>query len=74
MDACDLVGFLGEDVRVITDDGGFRERTRATAGNGRYLFVEGRPAFAAKNRYSMPDRIAIPIDVSSLNLSRYWSA
>jgi RecA/RadA recombinase len=73
MDACDIIGFLSEDLRVVTDDGGFRERTRATAGNGRYLFVEGRPAFAAKNRYGMPEKLPIPLDFNIENLMRYWT-
>jgi AAA domain len=73
MDACDIIGFLSEDLRVVTDDGGFRERTRATAGNGRYLFVEGRPAFAAKNRYGMPEKLPIPLDFNIETLTRYWT-
>jgi hypothetical protein len=73
MDACDIVGFLAEDLRTITDDGGFRERTRAAAGGGRYLFVEGRPAFAAKNRYGMPEKIQIPLDLNISELTKYWS-
>ena len=73
MDACDIVAFLAEDLRVITDDGGFRERTRATASNGRYLFVEGRPSFAAKNRFAMPEKIAIPMDFNFSELSKFWS-
>ena len=72
MDACDIVGFLSEELRVVTDDGGFRERTRATAGDGRYLFVEGKPAFAAKNRYGMPPKLPIPIDLNIETLTRYW--
>jgi hypothetical protein len=72
MDACDIVGFLSEDLRVVTEDGGFRERTRATAGTGRYLFVEGRPAFSAKNRYAMPERIPVPVDFNIETLARYW--
>jgi AAA domain len=72
MDASDVVGFLAEDLRVITDDGGFRERTRAAAGGGRYLFVEGRPAFAAKNRFAMPEKIAIPLNFDFSELSKYW--
>jgi hypothetical protein len=72
MDACDVVGFLSEDLRVVTDDGGFRERTRATAGNGRYLFVEGRPAFAAKNRYGMAEKIPIPLDLSIETITKHW--
>jgi hypothetical protein len=31
LDCCDLVGFLAEDLRIATDDGGFRERVRATS-------------------------------------------
>jgi len=73
MDVCDIVAFLAEDLRVITDDGGFRERTRATASNGRYLFVEGRPSFAAKNRFAMPEKIAIPMDFNFSELSKFWS-
>ena len=59
LDACDIVGFLAEDLRVITDDGGFRERTRAAGTNARQLFLEGTPAFAAKNRFGMPAKMPI---------------
>jgi len=72
MDACDVVGFLSEDLRVVTDDGGFRERTRATAGNGRFLFVEGRPAFAAKNRYGLPEKLSVPLDFDIGVLLSHW--
>jgi AAA domain len=72
MDAADIVGFLAEDLRVVTDDGGFRERTRAAAGNGRFLFVEGCPAFNAKNRFGMPAKIPIPPNLDIANLTRYW--
>ena len=58
MDACDAVLFLAEDLRVVTDDAGFHERTRASTGSGRFLFTEGRPAFAAKNRFGMPEKIS----------------
>jgi len=74
MDACDVIGFLSEDLRVVTDDGGFRERTRATAGNGRYLFVEGRPAFSAKNRYGLPEKLSIPLDFNIESLTGHWKA
>jgi hypothetical protein len=72
MDASDMVGFLAEDLRVITDDGGFRDRTRASSGDGRYLFVEGRPAFAAKNRFGMPAKVQIPLGLNISELSKYW--
>jgi AAA domain len=72
MDACDIVGFLAEDLRVLTDDGGFRERTRATAVDGRFLFLEGKPSFAAKNRFAMPAKLAIPLNLDFATLSKHW--
>jgi hypothetical protein len=70
MDACDAALFLAEDLRVVTDD---RERTRASAGAGRFLFTEGRPAFAAKNRFGMPEKILLPADFNISDLTKYWS-
>jgi hypothetical protein len=72
LDACDVIGFLAEELRVATDDSGFRERTRATSSNQRLLFVEGCPAFVAKNRYAMPPKIAIPADFDIGELTKYW--
>ena len=72
LDACDIVGFLAEELRIATDDSGFRERTRATSSNGRYLFVEGCPAFVAKNRFAMPPKIAISADFNIGELAKYW--
>jgi hypothetical protein len=72
LDACDVVGFLSGDLRVVTDDSGFRERVRATSSNQRFLFVEGCPAFAAKNRFAMPPKIAIPPDFEIGELTKYW--
>jgi AAA domain-containing protein len=69
---CDIIGFLGEDLRIITDEGGFHERTRAAAADGRFLFVEGKPSFVAKNRFAMPPKIAIPLNLDFGTLSRYW--
>jgi AAA domain len=63
MDACDVVGFLSTDIRTVAEDKGFnQERIRADGGNMRWLFVEGKPAFMAKNRYGMPPKIAIGPD------------
>jgi hypothetical protein len=73
MDACDAIFFLAEDLRVVVDDGGFHERTRASAGSGRYLFTEGRPAFAAKNRFGMPEKIPIASNINISELTKYWS-
>jgi hypothetical protein len=61
-DAADVIGFPAEELRVATDDGGFRERVRASSSNQRFLFVEGTPAYVAKNRYGMPPKIPVPAD------------
>jgi hypothetical protein len=73
LDACDAVFFLAEDLHLVTDGEGFRERTRAAASPQRFLFTEGRPAFAAKNRFGMPEKIPIPLDFDFSNLAQYWA-
>jgi hypothetical protein len=70
LDACDIAGFLAEDLRTSTDD---RDRVRATSSNQRCLFVEGCPAFVAKNRYAMPPKVAIPMDFDIGQLTQHWS-
>src|SRR5215813_3453010 len=60
-DSADLIGFLATDVIIKNEQGGFgRTRARADGGSTRWLHCEGRPAFVAKNRYGMPERIRIP--------------
>jgi hypothetical protein len=73
MDCADAVFFLAEDLRVVTDDSGFRERTRAATDTRRFLFTEGRPAFAAKNRFGMPEKIPIPLDFDFSTIAQYWA-
>lgn len=70
MDACDAVLFISEDLRILTDN---NDRVRASAGPQRYLFCERTPAFAAKNRFAMPSKIALPADFSFDDLARYWA-
>jgi hypothetical protein len=75
MDACDLVGFLSTDIHVVSEDRGFgHERARADGGSQRYLFVEARPAFAAKNRYGMPAKLPIDRDFNIAELTKYFPA
>jgi AAA domain len=60
-DSADLIGFLATDVVIKSEQGGFgKTRARADGGSTRWLHTEGRPAFVAKNRYGMPERITIP--------------
>jgi hypothetical protein len=59
-DSADLIGFLATDVIIKSEQGSFgKTRARADGGSTRWLHVEGRPAFVAKNRYAMPERIMI---------------
>jgi hypothetical protein len=70
MDACDAVLFISEDLRVVTDN---NDRVRASAGPQRHLFCEGTPSFAAKNRFAMPSKIALPADMPFDELAQYWA-
>jgi hypothetical protein len=69
VDACDAVLFLSHDLRTITDN---NDRTRATVGSGRHIFCVGQPAFLAKNRFGMPERIPFPADFQWSELSKFW--
>jgi hypothetical protein len=61
-DSADLIGFLATDVVIKSEQSGFnRTRARADGGSTRWLHVEPRPAFTAKNRFGMSDRIMIPL-------------
>ena len=73
MDCADAVFFLAEDLRTVTDEGGFHERTRAVTDTRRFLFAEGRPAFAAKNRFGMPEKMPIPLDFDFSIIAQYWA-
>jgi hypothetical protein len=60
-DNADLIGFLATDVIIKSEQGGFgKTRARADGGSTRWLHCEGRPAFVAKNRFNMPERVMIP--------------
>lgn len=60
-DNSDVIGFLAPDLHVTTEETGFnKKRSRADGGSTRWLHLEGRPSFTAKNRYGMPAKIMIP--------------
>lgn len=59
----DLVMFNNYRVSTVKADVGFNKKATRAVGNGdRLIFTSERPAFLAKNRYSMPDQIALPDD------------
>jgi hypothetical protein len=70
---CDIVGFLNYRISTVKSDVGFNKKVVRAVGQGmRSLYVEERPAFVAKNRYSMPDSIDLP-DVKG-NDPALWAA
>lgn len=57
----DCVFFANYRVSTVKADVGFNKKvTRAVGGGDRLLYTQERPAFLAKNRYSMPD--VLPMD------------
>lgn len=57
----DVVGFAHFEVNTITQDKGFNQKTTRGVGVGRrILSVEERPAYDAKNRYSLPPDLEFP--------------
>lgn len=53
----DAILLLKKDVTIKTEGVKGRERARGDGGATRWIYTEGRPAFTAGNRYSMPERI-----------------
>lgn len=59
----DVVGFAHFEVNTVTQDVGFNQKTARGIGVGRrILSVEERPAFDAKNRFSLPPVLDFPRD------------
>ena len=56
-DEVDAILFLNQDIVVKTDAKSKNARTRADGGGHRWIYCAPRPAFVAKNRYNIPDRV-----------------
>ena len=67
-EAVDCVFFMNWRTSVVTDKTSNNKKDvghkRGVGGGQRMLYTEERPAFLAKNRYGMPDSIALPDDPS----------
>ena len=62
---CDVVGFANYKTNVKTADVGFNNKvTRGISTGERLLYTSEKPAYLAKNRYSLPD--SLPFDWQSL--------
>lgn len=60
---CDVVGFVNYRTVIKKTDVGFgQEKSRAIGSGERVLFLEERPAFQAKNRYSLPPEVDFDLD------------
>jgi Cdc6-like AAA superfamily ATPase len=58
-DEVDAIFFLNQDVTIKSDEKGKQGnvRSRADGGGNRWLYASPRPAFVAKNRYGIPDKL-----------------
>src|SRR5262249_11270820 len=73
-DGADVIGFLGTEVVIKSEDTGFgKKRVRADGGSQRYLHFEARPAFTAKNRYTLPAKMPVPLDFDFTKLASFFS-
>ena len=57
----DVIGFAHQEIFTVTQDApGGKKITKGTGGQNRILSVEERPAYDAKNRYSLPADLPFP--------------
>ena len=62
---CDIVGFANYKTIVKSSDVGFNNKvSRGISTGERLLYTSEKPAYLAKNRYSLPD--TLPLDWSQL--------
>jgi hypothetical protein len=67
---CDAVLFANYKTIVKKDDVGFNKTTNRGISTGeRLLFTSERPAYMAKNRYNLPESIAMDFDSFSNNIN-----
>jgi len=75
-DECDAILFINQDVTLLANDAkaksGPGSRVRATGGGNRYIHATPRPAYVAKNRYGLPDRIEYKKDHGYEVLAPYF--
>jgi len=62
MEHSDCVLFANYQMATTKADAGFKKVTRAVGTGERVLNTQERPAFWAKNRYSMPEKLPMPKD------------
>lgn len=71
-DEVDAILFINQDIAVKSEDVGFNKKVRHAEGGGlRWIYTEGRPAFTAKNRFGLPERIKYDAGQGYAQLSPY---
>lgn len=72
-EVCDIVGFANYHVAITKTEVGFDKKVARGTGAGiRYLHLEERPAFQAKNRYDLPAKIKLPKDSGWTELVQHF--
>lgn len=75
-DEVDAIFFLNQDVTIKADDpkakSGPGMRTRADGGGNRWIYAAPRPAFVAKNRFGVPDRLMYEVGNGYSSISKYF--
>jgi hypothetical protein len=71
-DEVDAILFLNQDIVIKTDSKSKTQRTRADGGGHRWIYTAPRPAFVAKNRYGIPDRLEFKKGTGYLSLSPHF--
>lgn len=74
-DEMDAILFLSQDATVKIEEVGFNQkRARGEGGTTTWIYTAGRPAFTAKNRYKMPERIMFVEGKGYESLKPYFPA
>jgi DNA polymerase III delta prime subunit len=71
-DEVDAIFFLNQDITIKTDDAKGGNRSRADGGGRRWIYAAPRPAFVAKNRYGIPDKLMYERDKGYATLSQHF--
>lgn len=71
-DEVDAIFFVNQDITIKTDDAKGGNRSRADGGGRRWIYAAPRPAFVAKNRYGIPDKLMYERGKGYSELSKHF--
>lgn len=72
-DRCDAILMMSQEALVREEEAGFNKKiTKATASSDRWIRTEGKPSFAAKNRYNLPPKIRYELGAGFSTLRPYF--